>query len=382
MSTKEHRTQCREAVRVVCAVTLVTLAGLVGGCGTPSTDTPSAVASHAIGGRISPGPPSIESPSPSVGPAATTGGIGSTVFNATPKAVIETNLDVSELPSFSSAAEARGRLWLASRQGLFRIDPATNVAERIDDRPGSWLVTDGDSLWRIAYGGDVLRRYDARTGQLVASTDVPGPGGLVLREDRIWVTEHNAGGLRQYDPRTLELLKRTQIAPEAADCCGPGTIRTIGETLWIADPKDGRLLAVNASTGEVARTVDLGLAPSDGLTVAEGMLWTRPIEFPGWPPPDPGTVLRIDPTSREVSQVILPAPIREAGLVMEVQGHAWVGGRDQVVRIDGTGREIRRVVFGVSPPFTGNAVEAFHDVWVISEEDPRVVRLSIDGFQP
>ncbi len=340
-------------------------------------------------------PPGIVSPTaPSAAPASDPGG-GSPQPSATdgaaqahpvqsvqPKAVIDSGLDVTDVAAFASMVAAGGYVWLGSRQGLFRIDPESNEIEQIDDRPGVWIASDGSGVIRIAYGDNTLRRYDATTGALQQTVDVPRPGGLLVEIGRVWVSEHGQGGLRQYDAADLTLRGRTQLAPSLGECCGPGTIRALHGSLWIADPGHESIIEVDPTTADVVQTIRLDVSPSDGLTVADGVLWTRPIPLEDPPAPVPDGILRLDPATATVEVVDLPAPITTDGLITEVQGHPWIGAAGRQLEIDATGRILREVTFDTGEPFTGSAYEAFGDVWLISEGDPRIVRLPAEPFRP
>ena len=205
--------------------------------------------------------------------------------------------------------------------GLVRIDPDTNRVTRetgIRGHPGELVVTPG-GVWMADFRGGVLWRYEPGSGRLERVTSTGEPRDLAAVGDKVYVGADTAflrGVVSRYDARTvvreegIGLLACAMGAGEgvlwAANCpfavrvsTDSGRLRKIVTTylpfrdpltvdkwrgqfrelavgagsVWVlGDALDRRLWRLDARSGEVEATVELGFAPTS-VAVADDRVW-------------------------------------------------------------------------------------------------------------
>ena len=205
--------------------------------------------------------------------------------------------------------------------GLVRIDPETNRVTRetgIRGHPGELVVTPG-GVWMADFRGGVLWRYEPGSGRLERVTSTGEPRDLAAVGDKVYVGADTAflrGVVSRYDARTgvreegIGLLACAMGAGEgvlwAANCPFAVRVSTDGGRLrkivtrylpfrdpltvdkwrgqfrelavgagsvWVlGDALDRRLWRLDARSGEVEATVELGFAPTS-VAVADDRVW-------------------------------------------------------------------------------------------------------------
>jgi streptogramin lyase len=91
-------------------------------------------------------------------------------------------------------------------------------------------------------------------------------------------------------------------------------------------------------------------------------------------------MIRLDPRSLAVTTVTVPA---HHGLVADIEGEPWLPVGDALVHLDRTtGQPLRVVRFGIAGYDAWVVRDALAGVWVASQSDPRLVRLSAADLRP
>jgi class 3 adenylate cyclase/streptogramin lyase len=218
----------------------------------------------------------------------------------------------------TSLAVGDGFVWigssLTSDGTIVRVDPAEqNSAKEIVELGGqmSGLATAPGFVWATDHDADVIRRLDIEAEE-VTELRLPkgsGPTGLVAEGDSLWVALHDARQVVQVDPATGEILASVgveagppdrvavgggyvwvsvgdgdailRIEPEDASlftipgaCDGPAGIAVADEGVWVACTLDGRVLRLDAASGDTVDEVQLGagLGPS-AIAVTDDGVW-------------------------------------------------------------------------------------------------------------
>ena len=205
--------------------------------------------------------------------------------------------------------------------GLVRIDPQTNRVTRevgIRGRPGEIVSTPG-GLWMADFRGGVLWRYEPGSGTLERVTSNGEPRDLAAVGDKVYVGADGRfleGIVSRYDARSgvreegIDLLACAMASGEgtlwAAGCpfvqrlsTDNGPLRKLVEvflpfrdpmtvestrgqfrelavgagSLWaLGDTLDRRMWRLDARSGEVEATIELGFAPTSAA-VANERVW-------------------------------------------------------------------------------------------------------------
>lgn len=154
--------------------------------------------------------------------------------------------------ALSDASRASG-LVLRARLGSAAADTLTAAIGRptaVADDPGlgCWVA---DRTGAVVYVTDALVATASAAGELVEPTDVAADGtGLC------WVADRGAGALVLVD-RACAVLRRLD---GLAGLLGV-TVDPISGTLWATVPEDGRVIGLDAGTGETIGAVELAGCP-------------------------------------------------------------------------------------------------------------------------
>jgi len=278
-------------------------------------------------------------------------------------------------PATTVGAAAWGVAVDATREVVWVSDPARGVLVTVDrdgqpigehtagdtdQRAAGLQVADG-RVW-IANLGGTITALDSTTGARVAGVEVgPGePAALLVRDGVVWVPLHGPeGGLARLDVSTLEPLPPVRL-PESAFAVTDG-----GRTrVWVAG-LDRRAFAIDAGSGEVERTVEVGAAPR-GIAAGLGSVWVTAR--------DDEALIRLDADSGEVEARIevdgQPWPVAFGG------GFVWVGTLDgRVLQIDPMSDEIIATVDTAPRPMS--IAVGLGAVWVASQTGS-LTRIEID----
>jgi len=195
---------------------------------------------------------------------------------------------------------------LTSDGSLVQVDPGEqNSARDVElGGPVSGLATAPGFLWASDHDTGVIRRLDVASGD-VTELSLPegsGPTGLVADNGSLWVALHDARQVVQVDASTGEILESVRVESGAPDrlaaggsyvwvrlgdgdavaspftiphaCDGPAGIAAGDDSVWVACSLDGRVLRLDAGSGNTVEEVLVGadLGPS-GITITDEGLW-------------------------------------------------------------------------------------------------------------
>lgn len=252
--------------------------------------------------------------------------------------------------------ERREALWVSdpSRGVVMRLDREGRVTGEHptgdeDPRAAGLQVVD-DSVWVVSLGGTVTI-LDALSGARLSGVTVgPGePAAILVRGAVAWVPLHGpSGGLDRLDTTTLRPLGAVALPESAFAVAGAGS------AVWVAG-LEGRAFGVDATTGELLQTVDVGAAPR-GIAAGAGSVWVSLR--------DDSEVVRIDPRTGKVQARIpidgQPWPVGFGA------GFLWVATLEgQVFKIDPERDEV--VATGDAAPQPRAIAVGLGAVWVTSQ---------------
>jgi len=139
-----------------------------------------------------------------------------------------------------------GALWatdfFGSSQTAVQIDPATaktTLTVRVGASPIALSFGFG-SGW-VANGDDAtVSRFDPRTGQILATIQVPGrdPAGIIATPQAVFVGSYGDGSVYRIDPDVNEVVASTRIGGAAQDFAFAEGL------LWVTDSAEGHVVAL------------------------------------------------------------------------------------------------------------------------------------------
>jgi streptogramin lyase len=240
------------------------------------------------------------------------------------------------------ATVADGKLWVvhwsdsANDTAISAIDPSSNhtlmTFELGGDVLWEWLGKPGDvavgagNVWVALQGGeDQVKRFDAATGDLLATIPLPQPTALAIDGTTVWAATAD-GRLRSIDTRTGAVAVRATTQMVTRIRVGQGGV-------WLMT-FDGKLLRLDARTGRVVAQVPGAFQAADLAVGAEGV-WVYD--------QNQGTVLQVNPDTNRIQRTIqvIGRPLVEVhSHVLAVgDGAVWVvdKGGEALVRVDPNG---------------------------------------------
>jgi hypothetical protein len=158
-----------------------------------------------------------------------------------------------------------GMLWVASAEGVLRVDPETKRIRRIDVGPTrvSAVAPVGSAVWANVLDGRTLR-LEAGPGTPTAEFSGPGAGPLAADAEGVWIS--SVGSLVSLDPQDASLRG---AVPAGGFVIG---IAPDGDTVWAAVFEKQALLRVNAHSLEIEKAIPLGAYPL-AIAVDGGRVW-------------------------------------------------------------------------------------------------------------
>jgi actin-like ATPase involved in cell morphogenesis/streptogramin lyase len=240
--------------------------------------------------------------------------------------VLET-IDVGPDPLDVAFGQAEG-LWvtLRAQELVVRIDPTSGeVLDRVEfqgRRPGGVLIA-GGAVWVTI--PNAVARIDPET-LAVQEVAVPEPGGFFFADDLLWVAQRRDEQVMQIDPVSLTLTDAAYPVGE-----DPDPVVVADGVLWVGnrgneDRPGDTVSRIDLATGDVITTT-VGTGPAD-ILVDGNRVWVITA--------DAGTLVLLDAPTGDVllTEQIGGRPLS----ILEHDGHLWItlANANQVLRVDVT----------------------------------------------
>lgn len=244
----------------------------------------------------------------------------------------------------------------ASRGTLLEVDAGSGevlgeLPTGAGDPRDTGLAVGGGQLWVANLGGTVAV-IDTATRQVVARlpTGSGEPAAVALDERWAWLPTHGpGGGLVRIDRFDLAREPMQIQLAESGFAAATG-----GGTVWVAG-LDGQIFAVDAASGRVEQTINVGGSPR-GVTIAAGDVWVSLR--------DERAVVRLDAaTGREVARIDTGGPPWPIAADRDVVWTATLDG--DVLRIDPSQNAVTGRAAG--PPEARGIGIGAEAVWVASQ---------------
>jgi outer membrane protein assembly factor BamB len=292
------------------------------------------------------------------------------------------------------AAQARPRrLWVGGVDALSWIDPRDESVYRVDSKPGVSLFVDHGSLYRAAYLGGDVARYDVPgpNPREVARVRAPSPIYLSVDHNKVWVADHDRGRLVWLDPGTLARRGTLHLGPPSGDTHAlAGMAPSRGDRLWVVSERDKRVYEIDTRTGREVGHVQLDARPTDEMVRDGHYLWVMLSRSEN----DEGADLELVDAARRrvVTRIVAhdPAFVTPenkdllASPPVVVHGEVWVPSDEHLVHLDAADgwKPDRVLALPVPGMFARFAAVAFGSLWVYSSlPSGMIVRVPLDELE-
>jgi YVTN family beta-propeller protein len=265
----------------------------------------------------------------------------------------------------TDVALGSGRVWAVSyaNSKLFPIRAgAAREPMRVPLNPLEGMLIHEGRLWVASSGADKVSIIDATSGVRLRTVDVgDSPGDLAVLDGSMWVLNDLDATITPLDSATGEPAREPVRVPGNPVALDAGFGR-----LWVADCREGALLAVDPDSGRVVSRLELGRGANDVIAFA-GSVWVS-----NW---RSHSVIRIDPTDVTV-QAEIDAGDTPGELAAGRSG-LWVADTrgTRILRVDPrTNRVVETVGVGEAP--TSLAVGT-RFLWVVDRHNLLRVRVGV-----
>lgn len=292
------------------------------------------------------------------------------------------------------AQQSPPRLWVGGVDRLSWIDPGDGSVHLTDSRPGVSVFFADGSLYRAAYFGGDVARYDVSglVPREVARVRAPSPVYVSADRNGVWVTDHDGGRLSRLDLRTLARRGTLQLGPRSGGYrhALAGMVEAGRDRLWVLSERDERVYEIDTSTGRAIRHVQLDARPTDQLVRNGDSLWVMLSR--GENDDDSDLELVDVADGRVVTRVVthdaafvtrtnkelIPSP------PVVVHGQVWVPSDEHLVHLDANHgwKPDRVLALPVPGMFARNATVAFGSLWIhTSLPKEEIVRVPLAALQ-
>jgi DNA-binding SARP family transcriptional activator len=251
------------------------------------------------------------------------------------------------------------------------VDPRTDrlVDDVVTgDYPGP-LAFDGRYVWVGNIGDNTIVAIDSKTRERGFATAVQQPLDFAVTGNRLWIANGTSfasgrpsgGGTIQCRGCRRGSTTTVKLGPSDRADSSPATVASDGGSLWAADGTSRTVYRVDAEDGRILNSI--GGADPNAIAVAHGTAWVAE--------PRRGDVIHIDASGRVVARIrVQGEPIRLAAdgtgvwvAIRHPEGAIWQS-RSAVWRIDA--KTNRRVAVVSVPPTARRVATGAGFVWVTS----------------
>jgi YVTN family beta-propeller protein len=269
--------------------------------------------------------------------------------------------------------------------GIWRIDPTTNaVSGPLTTAAQSGDMTTGEgSVWAVDYSYAVVRRYDAGSGQLLATIQLPAgdsPEGITDADGAIWVADHHGGTISRIDPSTNAVVANIKVGEPGAG--GPQGIAAGLGSVWVGVGTGSKVVRIDPATNKIQAVIQLpsdgSFEPCGGIAVGQTAVWISSCL-------DGTRVARINPVNNKVASIIdvggkVAQPVAQGDTVWFVAGGdpALPPAPASIIHLDTADKVLAR--YALPTGFiSGGATLAFGSLWFSDSAQPRAVRIPTPG---
>jgi YVTN family beta-propeller protein len=269
-------------------------------------------------------------------------------------------------------------VWVSS--GLWRIDPATNAVSAPLTTPdrSAYMNTGEGSVWASDFGYDLVRRYDAATGQLLAVIQLPAgsaPTGITDANGAIWVANHHGGTVSRIDPATNKVVANIKVATPGASGGPQGIAAGLG-SVWVGVSNANSVVRIDPATNAIQAVIPMPgnvALPCGGIAIGQTAVWITSCD-------DLPLIARIDATHNQVTSILnvgfVLDPVADGDTVWFVTGGVPGQPPHSASLIHLGADDSVNARYALATGFTsGGTALAFGSLWLSDSSKPLVLRI-------
>jgi YVTN family beta-propeller protein len=192
------------------------------------------------------------------------------------------NIPISRDLTASAYAIAAGRntIWIGSGSELDELDPASGAIVARHGSPNNDIgINDvqvgGASVW-IAALEQVIRGSEL-TGRVTGVTSLGTiVAALAVGGGSVWAASSAPKGpgsvVWRLDPTNLRVTQTTSFGGEVASRAPPQDLAFGAGAVWVASYDDGTVVRIDPTSGNISKVIHVGGRPS-GIAVGDGKVW-------------------------------------------------------------------------------------------------------------
>ena len=339
----------------------IVMAAVMSACATSTASpaaSPGAPAGTSAASLAPTKAPSVGSASPSSG-AIRVAGLDFDLRPITPPIA---SIDIGEQSSGWGNASDGTWLWVMTDTGAVAIDPTTNSVKRRIPLPisadGYTLDASNGTVWISDYDEQAVYRYDARTGQRLASIALPYADCVAVAAGAVWACDHHEGAVVRIDTKTNTVVKTIIVGSRGSD--GPGQIAAAGGSLWVVVGNDAAIVRIDPKTNSIVKTIHTYADEPLSITVSPDQIWAVVDDGSG--------LALVDPADQKPPRT---TQFNGVSTAVVVDGIPWAGflasSSDTAGALIAIDPASGRVIDGLSIPdgSVTRPFQAFGSVWLV-----------------
>jgi streptogramin lyase len=179
---------------------------------------------------------------------------------------VAAQIKVDKLLDQASLATLDGAIWILTKDGeeLTALDEETGAEKeqiRLSEACNELAATT-DSIWVTCYNADMVLQVDVGAGEVVGEVELDGPRRIAAAED-LWVGF--GSGLAQIDPEGLEVLNIYEAYPGLE-----GSVFAGGSSVWVREADARFLVRIDPGSDEISEVIEAPELPSGGDVIEIG----------------------------------------------------------------------------------------------------------------
>ena len=165
---------------------------------------------------------------------------------------------------------------------------------RVPDENGTYVATDGTSVWAANVKGHTVVHLDRRTGRILTRTEGVAPGGIAVGHGAVWVPEPRLDTVVRLDASTGKIEARIPVSG------GPTKVTSGESAVWVTTTGGhSAVWRIDPGSNETVAVIPVPPKPRR-VAIGGGYVWVTSGRGEDEDARRPGVLSKIDPTTNEI----------------------------------------------------------------------------------